>query len=188
MSASWPEEGPVDVDVLNRADYIVELSRSLRKGIDTTAQAKKVKKDAPPEAGVRANGVQLFIARRYVGWQGSVMQTLSELYQQHGSLPQVRELAAALKSVPELSDNTTFKKVMPFVSSIQKQMETRGIAALALQSPFDEMTLVSSSISFLADQCLIDVANLHIIDAEDESVCALGIHVCFVLYCRILLP
>ena len=170
MQATWPEGGPVDTDVLGQAEFIVELSRAMRKGIDATAQPKKAKKGAEQQPGVRANAINVYVASRYLGWQGFVMQKLSEIYQQQGALPQTKELAAALKTIPELSDNATFKKVMPFVSMIQKEMETRGAAALALKSPFDELALVRENIPFLADQCVIEAGNLKVYDAEDESV------------------
>eukprot|EP00698_Gefionella_okellyi_P005563 TRINITY_DN15067_c0_g1_i1.p1 TRINITY_DN15067_c0_g1~~TRINITY_DN15067_c0_g1_i1.p1 ORF type:complete len:1078 (+),score=262.34 TRINITY_DN15067_c0_g1_i1:34-3234(+) len=170
MNARWPEAGPVNEVLLAEANYLIETSRAMRKALDFTGQPKAAKKGAPAVPQVRCNTAYVYVAKRYLGWQGIVMERLAAIFaREGGKWPDTKELVPELKAVPELSDGATWKKVMPFVQAVQQNVQTRGVAALAVESPFDELALLRSQQAFMAEALTIPFENVCAFDAEDEA-------------------
>jgi len=65
-------------------------------------------------------------------------------------------------------------KIMPFVAQIKKEFETKGIAALALQLPFNEQEFIQANSSFIIAQVGVPELVVQLADEETSQKCVPG--------------
>ena len=120
--------------------------------------APKKGKKVAPEIPTHAT---IYVAKEYPAWQAACLKLLKEGLDKNGKLSENKEIAAQLKTVPEVKK--FMKKVMPYVQMVKGKMnfvfelftkkieryELIGERALSLTSPFDEMEILNESIDYI---------------------------------------
>lgn len=153
MKESWPQAEKEDLLLTRQIEYLRGTAHSLRTSFNKqeTQRKKKLAKlkdktKASPDLVSEANAAYLYVATEYPDWQQQVLQVMAKHYDQETGTFKVR-LAQEFKQEPELAKK--IKDVMQFSKFIEKEMQTRGQAALELSSPFDEADLLGENLDFI---------------------------------------
>nr|CAD7393182.1 unnamed protein product [Timema cristinae] len=157
VHATWPVAGPVDDILVKSSCYLMEAAHSFRIQLKYHTQPKKPGKgDA---SGVsKPTHADIWIAKTYPPWQSTVLTTLSQLYQENGTLPDNKVISSELAGKPELKKY--MKRVMPFVQATREKVEQVGLEALNLTLDFDEYNVVAENLVYLENT--LDVEDITI--------------------------
>jgi hypothetical protein len=101
----------------------------------------------------------------------SPVSLLQDIARSSGSFPESRSLAGLFLEIPALKANKNkMKLAMQFATSAAADFATRGMDALALVSPFDEVALLTEQREYLTRG--MDLGGLEIVSVnlEDETV------------------
>mmetsp|Transcript_46688 Transcript_46688/g.91875 ORF Transcript_46688/g.91875 Transcript_46688/m.91875 type:complete len:1069 (-) Transcript_46688:57-3263(-) len=174
MDAAFPTPGEQNLILLRKVGYLREVSNSFRSGL--VKQQDVAKKHAAKNKGKGSDAAAppaidtavIYVAASYPDWQAVTLKTLRQIYDKSGSVPNARELAGILAKIPELKPK--LKNAMAFAAQSLKEVELRGLEALDLQMPFDEVALLNEHSSMISGGCgLATVTVEQHNDPEDKS-------------------
>jgi len=147
LSAVWPSPGPVDLTVIQKSDYLMDIIREFRLKLKSYMAPPKSKKGpaaGPVEPPTHAT---VYVARTYPPWQCVVLDTLREMYSK-GPVDN-KEVSVALGKREEVKK--FMKKVMPFVAFTKEKVATNGMSALDTSLPWDERVVLQENIEILVE-------------------------------------
>ncbi|KAL3267329.1 hypothetical protein HHI36_011460 [Cryptolaemus montrouzieri] len=152
--AQWPKAGPIDEIQIKSSQYLMDTAHSLRLHLKTYLQGVKTKANPNPAPVPKPSIVELWVAKTFPLWQSIILNTLKQLYEKNGSLPDNKALSVEFGKKDELKKY--MKKVMPFVQAIREKLEKLGPGALASTLEFEEAEVLRSNSSYLASTLDVD--------------------------------
>lgn len=180
MKLQWPEGGEVDKSILSAADYLNDTVSRIRVAILKPSKKKKGGGGQPEE---KASHVRIFVCKEAPEWQRITVDFLRGQFDE-ASWKKSREefpndetkwwtfpsdtpkrIAMALPA-----DQKKNKKVMPFVATVRREVETKGSSALDQTLPFDEKEVLNENIDVMTAQLgTFGISQVTIEDAEVGS-------------------
>ncbi|KAK9875815.1 hypothetical protein WA026_009601 [Henosepilachna vigintioctopunctata] len=154
VKAQWPEAGPIDEVQIKSSQYLIDTAHSIRIHLKTHLQGVKTKAQPNPAPVPKPDILELWVAKTFPKWQSIILDTLKQMYEKNGVLPDNKTLSIEFGKQGELKKYS--KKVMPFVQATREKLQKLGPVALAVTLEFDEAEVLKNNISYLASTLDLD--------------------------------
>jgi leucyl-tRNA synthetase len=157
--ARWPESGLVDWALLRQTEFLENSLYHFRQKLIAYKNPKKGKKPEEP------NTAHIYVASRLPVWQERTLTLLRKLYDENQkSFPDNKVINEAVKDDPQLCSES---RVMPYISHIKEEVASRGVQALEVTLPFDEMELLRTNQNYIAESLGLKSVLFFAADAPD---------------------
>lgn len=152
VRAAFPKAKPVNEELLAQDAYVHDLLHAVRDKFKGSRTAPK------------GGSLFVYVSKTYPEWQQKAIRSLHDIYRaSNNTLPETN-LGAHFKDVPDLKQH--MKKIMVLANELREEAKTKGDAAFALTSPFDELALLHRLEGFVRGALETQVA---FYDAADAS-------------------
>jgi leucyl-tRNA synthetase len=143
--ARWPVAGEVNEDLRSKHHYLVSVAHSTRAALQNKMQPKK-KKKGPAAPIPQYNTATFHVSREYNAVQQACLRIMTTKLEEGTAVKALaRACSAELKALPEVkaAGKKGMQGCMQFVGHMGKEYAARGVAALALTTPFDELKFLN---------------------------------------------
>ncbi|XP_066998764.2 leucine--tRNA ligase, cytoplasmic [Anabrus simplex] len=169
LYAEWPSAGAVDDILVQSSCYLMEAAHSFRVYLKNYLQPKKPRKAGDPVVvPEKPTNAMIWVAKTYPPWQCTVLTTLKNLYDKHGSLPENKLISSEMNGKPELKKY--MKRVMPFVQATREKVEKVGLHALNLTLDFDELAVLNENLVYLEKTLDLEDISVKYADEAPENI------------------
>jgi leucyl-tRNA synthetase len=154
LNARWPELGVPDAVLARKVGYLRDTANTFRSLLTKQRETRKkqmAKQGAGADVKADFDCCTLYVAGGYPAWQAACLQALGDVFKKDGALPSSGDLAGLLRDLPIFNtggvpDKKGVKNAMAFVAQVAAGVNARGIAALELALPFDEMEFLNEQL------------------------------------------
>lgn len=162
LHARWPDVGAVNELDITCSEYLMEAAHSFRltQKQAATSSGKGAAAAAALAAAAKPTHADIFVAKTFPPWQSCVLDTMRELFEQNGGLPDNKVISSALSGKPVLKKY--MKRVMPFAIMIRERVEAsggRGKDAMSVTLEFDERLILEQNVKYLCGT--LNVSAMH---------------------------
>lgn len=178
MQIPWPQSGEVDESILSAAEYLNDTVSRIRVAILKPAKKKKGGSNQPEK---KASQVSIFVCKEMPEWQRITVDFFRDHFDEESWRKSREEwpsdeskwwkfpsdtpkrVAAALPA-----DQKKNKKVMPFVATVRRDVESKGMSALDQTLPFDEKDVLRENVDTMTAQ--LSTFGISQVTIEDSEV------------------
>eukprot|EP00419_Tripos_fusus_P007549 CAMPEP_0172687916 /NCGR_PEP_ID=MMETSP1074-20121228/22044_1 /TAXON_ID=2916 /ORGANISM="Ceratium fusus, Strain PA161109" /LENGTH=1244 /DNA_ID=CAMNT_0013507459 /DNA_START=49 /DNA_END=3783 /DNA_ORIENTATION=- len=165
----WPTPAAVD-GILKRQYEVIQGSlRFFRLELDKLMSPKKKKKKEQAGPATKPTHAVIWVAKNYKQYQQDILSVLQQIEFDAENAPVDPDFMRTVKNSEVMKDmpKTNVKKAMSFASFVvRNEVSIRGPAALDLQLPFDEDSMLKDILDVVKAQ--LGVPNIEVCDAERE--------------------
>jgi len=162
--APWPAESGLPSELLLQDKYLQEVVASFRKQL-----TKKKGKQAPEKTPTRAI---IFVQPEFPSWKKKAVQWLGGQWDDEMSeFKDPKSVLAGAVKFQKADDELKVEKMfMKYIGYVMGQTKALGRAALATQMPFDELSILEESKTYLAASIGLSDGGVQVVKATDEPV------------------
>ena len=159
VQARWPTpSAPVDAQLTIAGNYLFDTQHALATALVNRGKKKPAKGAAPAETE-KPNQVNLYVAQSFPRWKEIVIDLLRAHYDEKTSSVS-KEVMPLLNKHEELKSFGKGKQVPQFAAMMCAEAEAKGLGALALSMPFDELSVLADNLPYLC--ATLNVAKIHL--------------------------
>jgi len=165
----WPTPAAVDGILKRQYEVIQGALRFFRLEFDKFMSPKKKKKKQQVGLVTKPTHAVIWVAKNYKQYQQDILKVLQQIELDAENAPVDPDFMRTVKNaeVMEGMQKTDTKKAMSFASFMMRnEVSARGPAALHLQLPFDEESMLKDILDVVKTQ--LGVPNIEVCDAERE--------------------
>lgn len=170
LSASWPAVGKVDLILSRQVKYLDEVnSMTKRSYAEAVQRVTKTKVKDKSAKQVAASGAELidsliiYVANEYPAYQQKVLILVRSMYESvtPNVIPDRKVVIPALKSEFG-SDKKLFESATKFATTVLEELRDRGVSALELSTPFDEVKLIREQIAVVGSDVPVELSAIEV--------------------------
>lgn len=155
VNTSWPKLPPHDPALHRKRVTLFNSVEIFRRARDKTGSVE------PPTHAV------IYVAKEYLPWQQLALKALQALEFDKNGQPPANYINTVRASVEEAGMNKKqMKETLGFASFQAKEVATRGLEALNLATPFDEMQLMLDHKDFICKS--LGIQGVEVFDSENQ--------------------
>jgi leucyl-tRNA synthetase len=162
MFARYPvNETPVDQLKLQQYAYLERVLHAWRLKLITHTKPKKGPAVPHPQNAL------IVIAKSYPVWHELSIRILEKLYKESGNkMPEQAALLTALRAEKALEKE--LNKAMAITRNLSAEFETRGEDVFSLSLPWDEITMLKETATYISKS--LKIQNITMLHSDDSQV------------------